>query len=466
MVMARLVANKYVGVVLCLLLFLGVSSAEDLKGAFSISPHVGGIHFDDNLDIDDGVVFGIGAGYNFTQNLSLEFVLDLSDMNTESGLDLNGYSYRLEGIYHLFPERKVIPFFAVGIGGMTFDPSVGDLETKIIADYGAGVKYFFMDGVALRGDVRHLFLEDKSHINILYTVGVEFLLNKKAAAPPPPPPPPPDSDGDGVIDSEDKCPDTPQGVKVDSSGCPLDSDGDGVPDYLDKCPDTPRGVKVDRSGCPLDSDGDGVFDYQDKCPNTPRGVAVDKDGCPPDSDGDGVPDYQDKCPNTPRGVKVDSSGCPLDSDGDGVYDYLDKCPDTPRDLKVDSTGCPILMKENVSIRLDIQFDVNKADIKPQYDERLKDVADFMVKYPETKAVIEGHTDSTGAAAYNQSLSQRRAESVRDYLIKNFNINPDRLTAKGYGEEKPVASNDTKEGRSQNRRIEAVFNAEEEYYEKK
>ncbi len=404
--MARLVANKYVGVVLCLFLFLGVSSAEDLKGAFSISPHVGGFHFDDNLDIDDGVVFGIGAGYNFTQNLSLEFVLDLSDMSTESGLDLNGYSYRFEGIYQLFPEGKVIPFFALGVGAMTFDPSYGDLETKLISDYGAGVKYFFRDGVALRGDVRHVFVEDQSHINILYTLGVEFLLNKKAAAPPPPPPPPPDSDGDGVIDSEDKCPDTPRGVRVDRSGCPLDSDGDGVPDYQDKCPDTPRGVKVDRSGCPLDSDGDGV------------------------------------------------------------YDYLDKCPDTPRDLKVDSTGCPILMKENVSIRLDIQFDVNKADIKPEYHERLKEVADFMVKYPETKAVIEGHTDSTGAAAYNQKLSQRRAESVRDYLIKNFNISPDRLTAKGYGEEKPVASNDTKEGRSQNRRIEAVFNAEKEYYEKK
>ena len=141
--MARLVANKYVGVVLCLLLFLGVSSAEDLKGAFSISPHVGGFHFDDNLDIDDGVVFGIGAGYNFTQNLSLEFVLDLSDMSTESGLDLNGYSYRFEGIYQLFPEGKVIPFFAVGVGGMTFDPSYGDLETKLISGYGAGVKYFF-----------------------------------------------------------------------------------------------------------------------------------------------------------------------------------------------------------------------------------------------------------------------------------------------------------------------------------
>ncbi|MBN2318185.1 MAG: OmpA family protein [Acidobacteria bacterium] len=449
-----------------MILFLGVSSAEEHEGMFSITPHVGGFHFDDNLDLDDGYVVGVGAGYNFTENLSFEFVLDVVDMDTESGgEDMSGYMFRFDGLYHFRPEERVVPYVAVGIGGMTFDPNIGDMETRLISNYGAGVKYYFMDNIGLRGDVRHLFIEDQSHINILYTMGVDILFGKEKAAPPPPPPPP-DSDGDGVIDSEDKCPNTPRGVKVDRYGCPLDTDGDGVYDYLDKCPNTPRGVKVDSSGCPLDTDGDGVYDYLDKCPNTPRGVAVNSSGCPPDTDGDGVYDYLDKCPNTPRGVKVDSSGCPLDTDGDGVLDYLDKCPDTPRDLKVDDTGCPILMKEQVSIRLDIQFDTNKADIKPEYNDRLKEVADFMAKYPGTKAEIDGHTDSTGSATYNQKLSQRRAESVRDYLIQNFNISQNRLTAKGYGEEKPVASNDTIEGRSQNRRIEAVFSAEEEYYEKR
>ncbi len=150
-----------------------------------------------------------------------------------------------------------------------------------------------------------------------------------------------DSDGDGVPDYMDKCPNTPKGVVVDIHGCPLDSDSDGVPDYLDKCPGTPKGVKVDSTGCPLDSDGDGVPDYLDKCPNTPKGVKVDSIGCPLDSDGDGVPDYLDKCSNTPKGVKVDSAGCPLDSDGDGVPDYTDKCPNTPKGVKVDSTGCPL-----------------------------------------------------------------------------------------------------------------------------
>jgi hypothetical protein len=108
------------------------------------------------------------------------------------------------------------------------------------------------------------------------------------------------------------------------------------------------------------------------------------------------------------------------------------------------------------ITLNIQFDTNQAKIKPEYNDRLKEVADFMTSYPETKVEIEGHTDSVGSAAYNQRLSQKRADSVRDYLIENFNISPDRLTAKGYGEERPVTTNETKEGRRLNRRIQAVI----------
>jgi len=151
-----------------------------------------------------------------------------------------------------------------------------------------------------------------------------------------------DSDSDGVADNKDKCPNTPHGVAVDSVGCPFDTDGDGVYDYLDKCPNTPQGVKVDANGCPLDTDSDGVADYLDKCPNTPIGVKVDENGCPIDTDKDGVPDYLDKCPNTPEGAQVDANGCPLDTDGDGVIDLLDKCPGTPVEARgtVDANGCP------------------------------------------------------------------------------------------------------------------------------
>ena len=187
---------------------------------------------------------------------------------------------------------------------------------------------------------------------------------------------------------------------------------------------------------------------------------------PVDSDGDGVFDDQDKCPDTPSGVQVDRNGCPLDDDGDGVYNELDKCPDTPSDLKVDADGCPRLREEQVSIRLDIQFEFDKADIRPQFYSQLKEVAEFLITYGKTTAIIEGHTDNVGEPDYNKELSQRRAESVRNYLISEFSIDADRLAAKGYGEERPIASNNTDEGRERNRRVVAVISAAKRTYEKK
>lgn len=172
----------------------------------------------------------------------------------------------------------------------------------------------------------------------------------------------------------------------------------------------------------------------------------------PDTDGDGVIDKLDQCPDTPAGVKVDEVGCPLDTDKDGVYDYLDKCPDTPIELKVDKDGCPI----KVTINLNVLFDFNKSDLKPQYHEEIKRVADYMKAYPWEKATLEGHTDSKGADAYNEKLSQRRVDAIKNYLVEKFGISADRLTAVGYGESKPIATNDTEEGRQLNRRVQAVM----------
>jgi len=234
-----------------------------------------------------------------------------------------------------------------------------------------------------------------------------------------------------------------------------DDDGDGVPNHLDKCPDTPRGVKVDAVGCPLDTDGDGVPDYLDKCPGTPKGVEVDAKGCPIDSDGDGVPDKADKCPNTPRGVKVDRNGCPLDSDGDGVPDYLDKCPNTPRGVPVDEHGCPpegiIVHGDEWAVHGQILFDLNKATLKPKAKELLGRVVTFLKKNTQYHVEVQGHTDSTGPAAWNNTLSQMRAESVVEFLTAN-GVPAERLTAVGYGSSEPMVPNDTKEGQQQNRRV--------------
>ncbi|BBO67543.1 hypothetical protein DSCA_14730 [Desulfosarcina alkanivorans] len=204
----------------------------------------------------------------------------------------------------------------------------------------------------------------------------------------------------------------------------------------------------------MDSDGDGVADDLDRCPGTPAGVKVDAVGCPLDSDKDGVPDYLDKCPGTPAGVKVDSTGCPLDSDGDGVPDFLDKCPGTPAGVKVDDSGCPVTILDAGASSWtfnNINFEVSKAAIQPSSYGILDEIAAGLAANPRMKVVVEGHTDSTGARAFNMDLSQRRAQAVADYLIGK-GISPDRLSAKGYGPDRPVADNDTRLGRSKNRRV--------------
>lgn len=253
-----------------------------------------------------------------------------------------------------------------------------------------------------------------------------------------------DRDGDGVLDSHDRCPNTPAGMRVDRTGCPLDTDGDGVYDHLDKCPGTRSWIAVDSAGCPPDSDRDGAYDYLDQCPGTPAGITVDELGCPLDTDKDGVYDYLDKCPGTPVGTPVDATGCPLDHDMDGVYDHEDKCPNTPAGATVNKVGCWELIGLN--------FDTDKAEIKPEYHSLLDNVVGIMNKNPGLKIEIGGHTDNRGRAAYNQKLSERRAKAVKQYLV-DAGIDASRVEAIGYGLTQPIATNDTEAGRLRNRRVE-------------
>lgn len=207
--------------------------------------------------------------------------------------------------------------------------------------------------------------------------------------------------------------------------------------------------RVFLRGGMLDSDGDGVPNDRDQCPATPKGVKVDSNGCALDSDGDLVPDYLDKCPDTPRGVRVDYKGCPItarvgDADGDGIPDNLDRCPKTPYGAKVNAQGCWVLG--------DVLFAFNKADIKPQYNGMLDDAVKVLMRNPDLKIEIQGHTDSIGSAAYNQALSERRAKAVMRYFM-NKGVSASRMKAVGYGMTRPIATNKTDEGRAQNRRVE-------------
>jgi len=272
-----------------------------------------------------------------------------------------------------------------------------------------------------------------------------------------------DTDGDGVVDSKDMCPNTPSGIKVDEFGCPIDSDKDGIPDYLDKCPGTPSGAPVDKKGCPLDSDGDGIPDYTDLCPNTPKGIIVDDYGCPYDKDGDGVPDYLDKCPNTPYEVEVDKNGCPVDEDLDGVPDYLDQCPGTLPGVQVDDKGCeliitpppPVVPEQNLEqlvLSSETSFEFNSAKLKPSAYPELDKILEQMKKFPTSRWKIEGHTDNVGSEAGNVKMSQMRGESVLNYFVSR-GIPKGRFEVIGMGSRDPVADNKTPDGRAKNRRVE-------------
>ncbi|ABB30585.1 OmpA/MotB domain protein [Geobacter metallireducens RCH3] len=414
------------------------SESRIKEGALSVSPFGGYTFFDRDSDLKSRPTGGLRLGYNFTENVAVEGSGAYTDTKYDNGNgSSNVYRYGAELLYHFIPQSRVVPFLAAGLGGITYEGREGvpDADrTDGILTAGGGVKLFLVDRIALRADGRNIFTFNDALNHQEVTAGLDFQFGGGKAAPAP-------------VKAEPKPEPKPEPKKVVATA-PLDSDGDGVPDNLDKCPDTPAGVKVDSVGCPLDSDGDGVPDYLDKCPGTPAGVKVDSVGCPLDSDGDGVPDYLDKCPGTPAGVKVDSVGCPLDTDGDGVPDYLDKCPDTPKNAAVDKNGCP----EKVCITLKVEFDFDKANIKPEFRDEIKRVADFLKEYPDATAVIEGHTDSKGTVKYNQKLSERRAKAVMKNLVDEFGISAKRLSAKGYGETKPVADNATEEGRQKNRRV--------------
>ncbi|MFZ4545453.1 MAG: DUF6089 family protein [Saprospiraceae bacterium] len=260
----------------------------------------------------------------------------------------------------------------------------------------------------------------------------------------------PDSDSDGIVDMKDECP-AIAGLAA-FKGCP-DSDGDGIEDAKDECP-TETGLPALR-GCP-DADGDGIEDNRDKCPNE-KGVALNN-GCPEivDMDKDGVLDKNDLCPSVPGLAAF--KGCP-DSDGDGVEDSKDKCPSVAG--TIDNNGCPEIKMEDKKILEDalygVKFETGSNVIKPVSYLILNKVVEVMMKYPEYKLTIAGHTDNTGSATSNQTLSENRAVSCSNYLASK-GVAATRMTQVGYGSTLPLAENKTAAGRAKNRRVEFTLSA--------
>ncbi len=407
--------------------------------------------------------------------------------------------YKLNNGY-LFKETSIIaPYLFAGIGGnYVFDLDDSNFDAQVPAGLGFDIKLAKNVRLQLQSEYRYSLVNEFN--NLRHTAGLKFMFGggnkikkeeeEEVSA---------DTDGDGIDDVTDKCPDKAGLAKF--SGCP-DTDSDGIQDSNDECPDVAGVARF--KGCP-DSDGDGIADKDDKCPDkagtralngcpavdTDRdGINDDKDKCPekrgltrfdgcPDSDGDGTPDPDDKCPAT-IGSK-DAGGCP-DTDKDGITDKEDKCPTTPGIAEKD--GCPeepvnntvIITNPGPTVTLpanpisttttittevqevmdyamrSVRFETGSSTLKTSSYTVLDQVADVLLTNGIYSLSIEGHTDALGDDKRNMKLSESRAKACFDYLVKK-GIDESRMSYIGYGEERPIGDNNRTKGREKNRRVE-------------
>jgi len=375
--------------------------------------------------LSDGFSLGIAGSLN-----KIEKYGDIStnpDVTNEVD-DLSYYGIDGTVKYNFSEDTTFDPFVGLG-GGYTWVDEIG--AGTLNGTLGFNLWFSENIGLTIQTSYKHAF-EEYLDTHFQHTAGLSIKFGGT------------DTDGDGIYDKDDACPDV-AGLEA-FNGCP-DSDGDGIEDSKDDCPN--EAGLAELNGCP-DTDGDGIADNKDNCPTVAGLKALN--GCP-DADGDGVTDADDKCPD--EAGPAANKGCPwADKDGDGVLDKDDKCPEVKG--TVANNGCPevteTVQKQLNAYAKTILFDTGKATIKAQSAAVLADIIGILKEYSTAKFTVEGHTDSVGSDKLNQRLSDSRANSVKEYLVQN-GINAFRLSALGYGESRPIDSNKTRDGRANNRRVE-------------
>jgi OOP family OmpA-OmpF porin len=381
--------------------------------------------------IGNGFAIGLTGSVNKIDKLVTRTPGTDDYMVTNPG-DLSYYAADLNAKYGFLNESWFNPYLHLG-GGYTWI----DQKGTGTVNGGIGINFWFTENVGLtvQSTYKHSF-EDEADMDVpkhlQHFAGLTFKFGGK------------DTDGDGIFDKDDQCPETP-GLEQ-FQGCP-DSDSDGIPDKDDNCPNE-AGLQ-EFQGCP-DRDSDGIADMNDACPDVagPQNLQ----GCP-DGDGDGIADKDDQCPEVAG--PQENRGCPwADTDSDGVLDKDDLCPDVKGTTA--NRGCPEVTEEVIKRLNDyartILFNSGKATFKEETMPVLQSMLAIFKEYPQARFSVEGHTDSDGSNALNQTLSENRAAAVKNFLIEN-GIAADRLMSTGYGETKPIASNKNAAGKAQNRRVE-------------
>ncbi|MDX1564975.1 MAG: OmpA family protein, partial [Phycisphaeraceae bacterium] len=410
---------------------------------FYLSPMATFNVYDDDRNFDDGLGyhFALGKILGRGANMEIHGTFAEADGKGSDGVDGELTSYGVS--FMLFQARNTFPLYGVlsVARGVAEAPNNSDREAES-DQFDAGIGYLLGlgkwpligEGAFLRLEARYRFdkysqgqaniyeemfgvTDKRSYHDGIFGIGLFIPLGADPNAEPEPEEPEPVTQI--VVTAQD-------------------SDGDQIPDDMDQCPDTPQGAEIDVRGCERDADKDGVVNSKDKCQGTPAGVAVNADGCPADTDGDGVNDLKDQCPSTPEGSTVLADGCALQGD----------CRVPEAGQRIDERGCAV----GAVILKGVNFDTDSASLTPRARETMRSVAQALKDIDQVQIEVGGHTDSVGNASYNQQLSQRRAETVRDFLIAK-GVDPDILTARGYGESQPLVSNDSPAGRETNRRVE-------------
>lgn len=307
---------------------------------FEVQVGVGRDFFEESRD--DATVGNLGFGYVLNKNWTLEAVASgFSTQQSTTNVDVDGRQYRLDALYNIDTTSLWRPYVAFGVGDQTLKIKGSPNDRDTLVNLGAGLKHSLGGNWEFRSDIRAFNSLDREYTDLAINAGISYLFGAEP-------------------------------------------------------------VKA--------------------------------------------------APVVAAPVAVPAPKPEVDSDGDGVFDSKDQCPDTPKQYKVDAVGCPLELTETVAVKLAVKFDTAKSIVKDEYVDDIGNLAKFMNQYANTVVTVEGHTDSQGSDAYNEKLSQQRAEAVKQVLITKFGIAADRVTAKGYGESKPVGDNNTAAGREENRRV--------------
>ena len=395
--------------------------------SFYLAPVISWSDLDSDYDLEDSIGYGLRVGAYLSERWAVELYLDRAGSEVEprgvSRKDVSVFSISFDALHTYGNLGSFTPFSLFGIGWSETSNYPGDGEGYTLSA-GGGFFYPIANWDAkFRADLRARFVDSDSafdesgFIDYIVTVGVQFDLDldprKKYRG---------HEYGWPVTQHEVVAIAEPEKL------IGVDSDGDLVPDQRDRCENTPVGTKVNPRGCEVDSDSDGVVDSKDGCPDTEIGIVVGRIGCPLylDIDDDGVLNTDDRCNNTEKNVVVDSTGC-------------------------DAPVKPVTQLETVELT-GVEFRYKSTELTEAAKDSLVPLLSRFDANSRLIAEVAGHTDSKASRAYNQRLSEQRAESVREFLVKS-GIPARQLRVKGYGESQPIASNKTEEGKARNRRVE-------------